>query len=167
MMSPTYNRACTLTYMNERLMRLMSETEWVIIPCSGKKADEACEAVDLYLGSFFSQVLDSARSLVDDEHILILSAKHGLITLDTVIAPYDLKMGQRGSVGVDTLIEQAIDLGIGVDDTVMTMLPKAYERQLNEAMTIVGPIPFDVFEANMGIGDMKQTAKKIHDQVAA
>lgn len=166
-MSPTYNRSCTVTDVSNGLTRLMNQTEWVVIPCGGKKADVTCAAVDLYVGSFFQQVLDSARSLVDDDHILILSARHGLITLDTALAPYDLKMGQAGSVSVETIVEQAIDLGIGEDDTVMTMLPKQYETRLNEAMWSVGPIPFDVFEANAGMGEMKQIAKKIRDQVAA
>ena len=155
------DRVCMWLYTDCMSNDLINRTEWVIIPCGGAKRDEVCQAADLYIGSLFAQVLASARGLVDDTNILILSAKHGLITLDTMVAPYDLKMGKPGLVDAVTVAKQAFDLGIGVDDEVMTLLPATYERVLNQAMAVVGPIPYDIFDGNIGIGDMKAIAKKV------
>lgn len=130
--------------------------EWVIIPCGGAKRDEVCLAVDLYVGSMFVDALATARTLVDDDHILILSAQHGLMALDTLVAPYDLKMGQPGSVEAIEVAAGLICHGVGVDDTVMTMLPKQYLKVLDEAMLMSGRgYTMDVYEANAGIGDQK------------
>jgi hypothetical protein len=47
-----------------------------------------------------------ADALTTPDRILILSALHGLLPLDEVIAPYELRMGQPGSIGAGGLGRQ-------------------------------------------------------------
>ena len=44
--------------------------------------------------------------------VLVLSARHGLVGLDEVIEPYDLRMGEPGAVGVEQLRRQAAAMGL-------------------------------------------------------
>src|SRR5512139_2488723 len=91
-----------------------------VIPCSGQKLDHAAPAAELYVGQMFRHTFERATECARlDEaaglgpaRVLILSARYGLITPDTVIEPYELKMGAPGSVTPETLAVQAVDLGI-------------------------------------------------------
>ena len=59
-----------------------------LISCSKDKRSYACEARLLYdKSSLFSKSLTYARKISDE--IFVLSAKHGLISLNEVIAPYE------------------------------------------------------------------------------
>jgi hypothetical protein len=44
--------------------------------------------------------------------VVVLSALHGLVPLDQVLEPYELRMGQPGSVTPARLAEQARALGL-------------------------------------------------------
>jgi hypothetical protein len=63
----------------------------VLISCVSKKAPHRAKAKDLYLSPLFVSSLRYARSLKPD-CIFILSAKHGLLELDTEIEPYDTSL---------------------------------------------------------------------------
>lgn len=59
-----------------------------LISCTKSKRKFSCEAYLLYDKSIkFKKSLAYARTIASD--IFILSAKHGLVSLDTVIEPYD------------------------------------------------------------------------------
>ncbi len=59
-----------------------------LIACASRKQDAPCRAAELYAPStLFSLSYAYARTLTD--RIYILSAKHGLVGEDAVIAPYD------------------------------------------------------------------------------
>lgn len=133
----------------------MRET-YVIIPCGGEKATEATEARNLYTSSTFRMALEAAEASADEVTVLVLSAKHGLITLDTVVAPYDTKMGQPGSVTADEVAAQAQAHGIvwGAAD-VYAFLPSAYFKVLDEALRSDDVYAADVYEVNSGIGDQR------------
>lgn len=79
----------------------------VIIPCGGKKAAHATHAARLYQGSYFKACARYALSIAKPDQIRILSAKHGLLKLDEIIEPYDLRMGMKGCVTADQVREQA------------------------------------------------------------
>lgn len=71
---------------------------FVVIPCSGAKADVAyAPARELYTGSFFRLALAAAER-VDGAEVFVLSALHGLVPVDKVIAPYEARMGAPGSI---------------------------------------------------------------------
>ena len=60
----------------------------VLISCASKKLLRAAKAQDLYRSPLFRLQLKYAMSLKANS-IFILSAKHGLVDLDTTLAPYD------------------------------------------------------------------------------
>lgn len=66
----------------------------------------------LYKGTYFRVCIRWAMSVTDRDRIFVLSALHGLLTLETVVEPYDLKMGDPGSVDVERVREQAGHMGI-------------------------------------------------------
>jgi hypothetical protein len=103
----------------------------IIIPCGFKKRTGVHKAVDLYIGPYFKSNLRWARNYVKDSDILILSAKHGLLDLDRVILPYDLKMGETGDVSVESLKLQAEQRGI-VDYEVFALGGKTYTDKLEK-----------------------------------
>lgn len=84
----------------------------IIISCGAKKAMTPSRAKLMYIGSHFRNCLRWARRKTDDSKIFILSARYGLLRLEDQIAPYDLKMGQPGSVTVEKVRAQAAAFGI-------------------------------------------------------
>lgn len=84
----------------------------VIIPCGSKKGVYPARAEDLYQGAFFRVCVTYAKTLTVPERIMILSAKHGFITLDEIVSPYNMKMGSRRAKKTKELRRQAKELGI-------------------------------------------------------
>ena len=63
----------------------------VFISCASKKQPVRARAQDLYTSPLFRLNLAYAQTLAPD-NIFVLSAKYGLLDLDTVIEPYDLTL---------------------------------------------------------------------------
>lgn len=128
-----------------------------IIPCGAGKLDSPAPARDLYTGQMFRHTLAAAQAEADTigGRVLILSAKHGLIDLDTVVSPYEQKMGQAGSVTPGTIAAQALALGIDWGAQVYTFLPAAYYEPLDQALKTLDVYAQDVYEATCGIGDQR------------
>lgn len=63
----------------------------VLLSCVSKKLHHRAKAADLYISPLFKLSLEYARSLRPDA-IYILSAKHGLLSLDQEIRPYDITL---------------------------------------------------------------------------
>lgn len=140
-------------------------TEWVVIPCGADKVDHASPAAELYTGQMFTLALAAARSLVNDDHILVLSARHGLVALDTVLEPYDVKMGGAGSVDPFDLTDQMIDLGWAEDDIdLYHLLPKTYMRCFEDACRDLYLAPAEVYEATAGIGEHRAICAQVRDR---
>ncbi|WP_405508818.1 hypothetical protein OG323_22640 [Streptomyces cyaneofuscatus] len=100
----------------------------VVIPCGAAKLDREAPAAELYTGSYHRACARAAAALtVDGGTILILSALHGLVPLDRVLAPYNLRMGAPGSIAPDALREQARELGLdhATDVTILAGLTYA------------------------------------------
>lgn len=93
----------------------------VIISCGKAKQSRRCRAGEMYRGNYFRQLLAYARVLTDDAQIFILSGKYGLLRLSDEIDPYDLRLGQSGSVSVWTVRQQARRLMISYNKPI-TML---------------------------------------------
>lgn len=66
-------------------------TKVALIACASQKLRHKAAAKELYTSALFKLSVAYARKLRCDE-IMILSAKHGLIALDTEIEPYDLTL---------------------------------------------------------------------------
>lgn len=142
-----------------------------VIPCCGAKLDHPAPARDLYVGSMFRHTLLNAERMAAADvakgrgpaRVLVLSALYGLVELDQVLEPYDMKMGAPGSVSYQTLAVQALHLGIGwrtrdgrrIGD-VCTLLPRAYFERLNIALHAISVWPMDAYEATCGILQQKR-----------
>lgn len=81
----------------------------VIISCGAKKRTTPCAARDLYIGNYFRTALRYALALTagDEGKVFILSAKWGLLTLDQIVEPYELRMGRPGAIAVEHVRAQA------------------------------------------------------------
>lgn len=77
-----------------------------IITCDSKKLTKPSIAQNMYIGSFFKTQLQWAKKHFNRNNIFILSAKYGLLKLDDLIEPYDLKMGDKNSVNLQTISKQ-------------------------------------------------------------
>ena len=65
----------------------------VFISCVSKKLPHKAKAQDLYISPLFKLNLAYAKKLKPDT-IYILSAKHGLVGLNDVLAPYDTTLNR-------------------------------------------------------------------------
>jgi hypothetical protein len=157
-------------------MTTTNTTHLFVVPCGAAKLDQPAPARELYTGSYFREVLAAAETeaaatadeLGVDVRVMILSAAHGLVDLDTVLDPYDLTMTGPNSVSVDRIALQLRDLAVD-DLEVYAFLPRAYhdrlraaadyafEAELVDDMVLV----FDVYEAAPGIGHHKAVAAKL------
>lgn len=105
----------------------------VIIPCGARKLARPAPAGELYVGSQHRLArragdrLTSAGGLV-----LILSAKHGLLGLGTVIGPYDMTIGDPAAVTSGVVRGQAAAL-IPAGAVVVSLLPARYAALLDAA----------------------------------
>lgn len=61
----------------------------VLIACGAGKRTCRSKACELYTGSLFTKSLQYAQSLTSDKNIYILSAKHHLLALNTMVKPYN------------------------------------------------------------------------------
>lgn len=71
----------------------------VLISCVSKKLSQSAPARELYISPLFRFNLAYAESLRPDA-IFILSAKYGLLALDTVIAPYNETLNTKKDAAI-------------------------------------------------------------------
>jgi cytoplasmic iron level regulating protein YaaA (DUF328/UPF0246 family) len=137
----------------------------VIIPCGGAKLTEPAPAAELYTGSMFKDTLRTALTMTDPENVLILSALHGLVTLDTVLEPYDLRMGHKWSVSASKVNNQ-LNAFVPRNETFIidALLPKAYMEKLEEATDMWVE---NYFDGCKGIGYQKQVLSQLRGRFAA
>lgn len=136
-----------------------------VVPCGAGKLDHPAPARDLYTGTHFRHTLakatqcahlDTAAGL-GPTRVLILSALHGLVTPEQVLAPYDMTITAPGSITVQRLAEQATARGITWDGGgVYGLLPRAYLARLDTALRTLDVYMHDVYEATCGILQQKR-----------
>lgn len=79
-----------------------------LIGCTKKKRDICSKAIDLYDKSdFFCKELAYAKKVLNVDSVWILSAKHHLLSADTMVAPYNVtlvgaKKSEREQWATDT-----------------------------------------------------------------
>ncbi|MER5322309.1 DUF6884 domain-containing protein [Streptosporangium roseum] len=123
----------------------------VIVPCGSRKAetDAPVPAGELYTGSYHRATRRAAETLAGASgRVLILSALHGLVELDQMVAPYELRAGQAGTVDGETLRAQAAALGI-TDAHTVVLGGRAYVKLARE----VWPALAAPLEGTRGIGE--------------
>lgn len=129
----------------------------VVIGCGAAKLDHAAPAADLYVGSYFRLALQAAQQLADRADVVVLSALHGLLGLGDVVAPYDLTMGQPGSVTGQQLAHQAAARGL-LDRPVLALCSRRYAAMIQLVWADVAtPL------AGLGIGYQRQALARLRD----
>lgn len=114
----------------------------VIISCGHTKRKERSPAWKLYTGSYFRSCLRCASSWAKRNDIYIISAKYGLVTLDTEIEPYKIKIKRvknwwtqnriEGAVDITTVAKQINELKILRNPPVVFLGGRDYLRLLQE-----------------------------------
>jgi hypothetical protein len=99
----------------------------VVIPCSGAKLPHKAPAGRLYTGKLHTRARKTADALTaNGGTVLVLSALHGFLPLTQVIEPYDHTWEDAGSITVDQLRAQALQLGLADADDVVLLTPSRY-----------------------------------------
>lgn len=157
----------------------MSRRRVAVIPCSAAKLEHRAPALELYTGSLYRSALLAAAALraygrVDS--ILVLSARHGLVALDTELDPYNVKMGDPGTISTAAVADQlaaVAELGIeagrpGLVELV-PILPAAYDLVLRNAAELLWPPLVDVatnpLTGSRGILEQRRRLRELREQV--
>lgn len=98
----------------------------VVVGCGATKHPSRTPAGDMYLGSYHLACRRAAARVTSSKHTLILSALHGLLALDEEVEPYDLRMGEPGSVTPEHVRQQAVAKGVLDAAQVVVLAPAAY-----------------------------------------
>jgi uncharacterized protein DUF6884 len=89
----------------------------------------------MYLGGYHRACRRAAAALTTPDRVLILSALYGFLPLEQVIEPYDLRMGQPGSVTTGRLREQAAELGVDRETSVVLLGGRHYTEAALQVWT--------------------------------
>jgi len=79
----------------------------VLIACASQKLASKAKARDLYTSTLFKKSLAYAQRLQPDS-ILILSAKHALLDLETEIEPYNLTLNNMSASEIRSWAERVV-----------------------------------------------------------
>lgn len=82
--------------MGQSAIRPRAVKTIVLISCVSEKLSHKAKAKDLYISALFTKALAYARCLHPDA-VYILSARYGLLDLETEIEPYDLTLNVMGA----------------------------------------------------------------------
>lgn len=134
----------------------------VIIPCGAAKRAHRSPAGQLYTGSYHRACRAWALSVVPSARVYILSAKHGLLALDDPVDPYDLKMGEAGSISAGQVREQARRKGL-LGEPVVCVGGKPYADILRAAFGEVRVLTDGVG----GMGDQMRFLKENRGRIPA
>lgn len=131
-----------------------------VVGCGKSKVNYMTNAYKLYTGSYFLACFRYAFHVTRDPmKIFILSAKYGFISCMKPIEPYDLFIGDKGSVSVAIVRKQITDCGIS-DDKCIAVCGKSYHSILERCFKdIENPIlGLNMFDA---MKHLKQLSGKI------
>lgn len=108
----------------------------VLIPCAAKKLAIGAPARDLYASDHFKLALRAAeaRAGAVGARVAILSARHGLVNLERVLAPYDCSWGDPDAIAGEQV---ATHLSVQQVSTIEALLPSRYLAVVQEALHII------------------------------
>lgn len=112
----------------------------VVVACGAAKRSQRSPAGDLYLGSYHRLARSAAASVAarTGGEVLILSAKHGLVSLHDELDPYDVRVGDAGSVAAADVHRQLRDLDVR---RVVALTPSGYTELLrSRRVWLVDPL---------------------------
>lgn len=120
----------------------------VVVPCGGRKLRTPAPAGDLYVGSYHRACRRAAAALAPRQ-TLILSARHGLVDLDQVLAPYDMTLGDPDAVTADHVAAQADQLGLRYAPGVVVLAGRRYVA----AIRLAWPHALDPLAGSRSMGE--------------
>jgi hypothetical protein len=132
-----------------------------LVGCGARKAARPATPGELYTGSYFRACLQAALAVAPRSRVIILSARHGLLGLDDEpIAPYQITIGDPGSVSAATVKAQAAARGIA-GAPVVALCGARYASLALQAWTEVStPL------AGLGIGRQLRLLAAIRDEAS-
>ena len=106
-----------------------------LVSCSSSKGPTPTPARELYTSALFRKSLAAALALTP--HVYVISALHGVIELDAVIAPYDqtvadMSRGERAAWG-EAAIARVAELAGGLEPRLILFAGAAYAKPLAAA----------------------------------
>lgn len=121
-----------------------------VIPCGAQKLERPAPARDLYTGQLFVSALRAAEVVVARRggEVMVLSALHGLVGLDRPLEPYDVTVGDPGSIEPSRLAGQ-----VPTVVRMLLLLPSRYDALMVEALG--GLRPPNPLRGASGIGDIR------------
>ena len=139
----------------------------VLISCGAKKAEKETKTEDLYISPLFKKSLVYAKTLTTTDNIYILSAKHHLLPLDKVIAPYDVSLKKDITKEEDRVkwgekvIEKLKKVADIKKDKFIILAGKDYVKPIKDRLVNV-ELPFDGVRGN---GEMLQRLNKEEEKI--
>ncbi len=80
-----------------------------LISCGKRKSSHPAPARELYQGDLFKKSLQYAEEVLKADQVFILSAKHGLVALDEVVAPYEKTLNHMPAAEVQAWGERVLN----------------------------------------------------------
>ena len=121
-----------------------------LVACAASKLAAAAPARHLYTSQLFRKA--STYAARNTDLWFILSAEHGLVAPDTVLEPYDTRLGTKGAppiaVWAERVNRQLAGALVGVTDPHLVVLAGAQYRTILQG----SPYPYTVPMEGLGIG---------------
>jgi len=131
----------------------------LILACSQRKRSASAPALELYDGPAYRVVRRALRNGVHDVEVWVLSAGHGLIPANQVIAPYDRRLTRARAIELAIPISRVLtNLWQREWDDVYIEAGRLYQSLISVAMTWSGARP--VRWSAGAIGKRMQALKK-------
>lgn len=128
--------------------RTSTRPDLVVVPCGGRKLQRPAPAGALYVGPYHRACRRAAAAL-SPRRTLILSARHGLVGLDEVLAPYDTTFGDPDAVTADHVAAQADQRGLRAVAGVVVLAGRRYVA----ATRLAWPQALDPLAGSRGMGE--------------
>lgn len=111
---------------------------WIVVGCGKSKRPLPTPIADLYTSAYVTNAVRWARSVTTPDHLLILSAKHGLVPGTTVVGPYMATFSTNAGFArnVPTKVHQNTMV-----DMFMPPEPPASEELIGQQITDLGIPP--------------------------
>jgi hypothetical protein len=130
-----------------------------VVPCSATKADTLAEldmpALDAYVGQAFTTLVRQLQQA--GAQWVILSARYGFVSPESVIVDYDAKVGECQAVGLDGAFDALSTkdfLALACSEEVVVLGSRAYAEEAGRLLDRPVVAPF----AGLQIGQLLQAA---------
>jgi hypothetical protein len=127
----------------------------VLLMCAKHKLDHKAKVRNLYISSRFQKSIEYAGTLSEDKNIFVLSAKHGLLSLDIEIEPYDksiYKMSiEEKQAWTSKVVSQLTEVSDINNDTYIFLTDDFYADSLLPFLKNV-QLPLEKLDQNQHLG---------------